>query len=172
MFGKGKAMVFGMSLEAYTVVHTILSLIGIAAGLIALAGMLGGKLLKTWTWIFLFTTILTSVTGFGFPVTGLMPSHIFGAISLVVLAIALYALYGRKLSGAWRWIYVVTALIALYLNSFVGVVQAFQKLPPLQPLAPARSEPPFQIAQLALLLVFIVLGFLAVRKFHPERMGA
>jgi hypothetical protein len=148
MFGKGKAMVFGMSLETYTVVHTILSLIGIAAGLIALAGMLGGKLLKTWTWIFLFTTILTSVTGFGFPVTGLMPSHIFGAISLIVLA------------------------IALYLNSFVGVVQAFQKLPPLQPLAPAQSEPPFQIAQLALLLVFIVLGFLAVWKFHPERMGA
>jgi MFS family permease len=89
-----------------------------------------------------------------------------------VLAIALYALYGRKLSGAWRWIYVITAVIALYLNSFVGVVQAFQKLPPLQPHAPAQSEPSFQIAQLALLLVFIVLGFLAVWKFHPERMGA
>ena len=165
-------MVFGMSLATYTVVHTILSLIGIAAGIVVLFGMLGGKLLKSWTWIFLLTTILTSVTGYGFPVTGLMPSHIVGAISLVVLAVALYALYGRRLSGAWRWIYVVTATIALYLNSFVGVVQAFQKLSFLQPLASTQSEPPFQIAQLALLLVFIILGFLAVRKFHPERMGA
>ncbi len=163
-------MVFGMSLATYTVIHTILSLIGIAAGFVVLFGMLGGKLPKTWTWIFLFTTILTSVTGFGFPVTGLMPSHIFGVISLVVLAIALYALYGKHLSGAWCWIYVVTAAVALYLNSFVGVVQAFQKIAFLQLLAPTQSEPPFQIAQLALLLVFIILGFLAVRRFHPERM--
>jgi hypothetical protein len=164
-------MVFGVSLSTYTVIHTILSLIGIAAGIVALFQMIGGKLSKGWTWLFLFTTILTSVTGFGFPVTGLMPSHIFGVISLVVLAIALYALYSKHLAGAWRWIYVVTAAIALYLNCFVGVVQAFQKLPPLQPLAPTQSEPPFQIAQLALLLVFIILGFLAVRKFHPERTG-
>jgi hypothetical protein len=164
-------MVFGVSLSTYTVIHTILSLIGIAAGIVALFQMIGVKLSKGWTWLFLFTTILTSVTGFGFPVTGLMPSHIFGVISLVVLAIALYALYSKHLAGAWRWIYVVTAAIALYLNCFVGVVQAFQKLPPLQPLAPTQSEPPFQIAQLALLLVFIILGFLAVRKFHPERTG-
>jgi uncharacterized membrane protein SirB2 len=160
-------MVFGMSLATYTVLHTILSLIGIAAGIVALFGMLGGKLLKGWTWIFLLTTILTSVTGYGFPVTGLMPSHIVGAISLVVLAIALYALYGRHLSGAWRWIYVVTAVIALYLNSFVGVFQAFLKLPALHALAPTQSEPPFQIAQLATLVIYIVLGFLAVRKFRP-----
>jgi hypothetical protein len=164
-------MVFGVSLSTYTVIHTILSLIGIAAGIVALFLMIGGRLSKGWTWLFLFTTILTSVTGFGFPVTGLMPSHIFGVISLIVLAIALYALYSKHLAGAWRWIYVVTAAIALYLNCFVGVVQAFQKLPPLQPLAPTQSEPPFQIAQLALLLVFIILGFLAVRKFHPERTG-
>jgi hypothetical protein len=164
-------MVFGVSLSTYTVIHTILSLIGIAAGIVALFLMIGGRLSKGWTWLFLFTTILTSVTGFGFPVTGLMPSHIFGVISLVVLAIALYALYSKHLAGAWRWIYVVTAAIALYLNCFVGVVQAFQKLPPLQPLAPTQSEPPFQIAQLVLLLVFIILGFLAVRKFHPERTG-
>jgi hypothetical protein len=164
-------MVFGVSLSTYTVIHTILSLIGIAAGIVALFQMIGGRLSKGWTWLFLFTTILTSVTGFGFPVTGLMPSHIFGVISLVVLAIALYALYSKHLAGAWRWIYVVTAAIALYLNCFVGVVQAFQKLPPLQPLAPTQSEPPFQIAQLVLLLVFIILGFLAVRKFHPERTG-
>jgi hypothetical protein len=164
-------MVFGVSLSTYTVIHTILSLIGIAAGIVALFLMIGGRLSKGWTWLFLFTTILTSVTGFGFPVTGLMPSHIFGVISLAVLALALYALYSKHLAGAWRWIYVVTAAIALYLNCFVGVVQAFQKLPPLQPLAPTQSEPPFQIAQLVLLLVFIILGFLAVRKFHPERTG-
>jgi hypothetical protein len=164
-------MVFGVSLSTYTVIHTILSLIGIVAGIVALFQMIGGKLSKGWTWLFLFTTILTSVTGFGFPVTGLMPSHIFGVISLAVLALALYALYSKHLAGAWRWIYVVTAAIALYLNCFVGVVQAFQKLPPLQPLAPTQSEPPFQIAQLVLLLVFIILGFLAVRKFHPERTG-
>jgi hypothetical protein len=164
-------MVFGVSLSTYTVIHTILSLIGIAAGIIALFLMIGGRLSKGWTWLFLFTTILTSVTGFGFPVTGLMPSHIFGVISLAVLALALYALYSKHLAGTWRWIYVVTSAIALYLNCFVGVVQAFQKLPPLQPLAPTQSEPPFQIAQLVLLLVFIILGFLAVRKFHPERTG-
>lgn len=162
-------MIFGMSLAIYTTLHTILSLIGIAAGLIALFGMLGGRLLKGWTWLFLFTTVLTSVTGYGFPVTGIMPSHIFGAISLLVLAVALYALYGKRLSGAWRWIYVVTAVMALYLNSFVGVVQAFLKIPLLQTLAPTQTEPPFQIAQLATLLIFLVLGFFALRKFHPER---
>lgn len=162
-------MIFGMSLATYTTLHTILSLIGIAAGLIALFGMLGGRLLKGWTWLFLFTTVLTSVTGYGFPVTGVMPSHIFGAISLLVLAVALYALYGKRLSGKWRWIYVVTAVMALYLNSFVGVVQAFLKIPQLQALAPMQSEPPFQIAQLATLLIFLVCGFLAIRKFHPER---
>lgn len=162
-------MIFGMSLATYTTLHTILSLVGIAAGLIALFGMLGGRLLKGWTWLFLFTTVLTSVTGYGFPVTGIMPSHIFGAISLVVLAAALYALYGKRLSGAWRWIYIVTAVIALYLNSFVGVVQAFQKIPSLHTFAPTQSEPPFQIAQLATLLIFLVCGFLAIRKFHPER---
>jgi len=158
-----------MSLATYTTLHTMISLIGIPAGIVALFGMLSGKLLKSWTWLFLFTTVLTSVTGFGFPVAGVMPSHIVGGISLAVLAAALYALYGKRLSGAWRWIYVVTAVMALYLNSFVGVVQAFQKIPSLQKLAPTQSEPPFQIAQLAAFLVFLVLGFLALRKFHPER---
>ena len=162
-------MIFGMSLATYTALHTILSLIGIAAGLVALFGMLGGRLLKGWTWLFLFTTVLTSVTGYGFPVAGIMPSHIVGGISLAVLAIAIYALYGRRLSGAWRWIYVVTAVMAFYLNSFVGVVQGFLKIPALHGIAPTQTEPPFQIAQLATFLIFLVLGFLALRKFHPER---
>jgi hypothetical protein len=165
-------MIFGMSLATYTALHTIISLIGIAAGIVAMFGMLGGRLLKGWTWLFLFTTVLTSVTGFGFPVAHVMPSHIVGGISLIVLAIALYALYGKRISGAWRWIYVVTAVMALYLNVFVGVVQAFQKIPPLQPLAPTQTEPPLQLAQLATFLIFLVLGFLALRKFHPERASA
>ncbi len=163
-------MVLGMSLSTYTTLHTIISLIGIATGIVALFGMLGGKLLKGWTEIFLFTTILTSVTGYGFPFTQVLPSHIVGAISLVVLAIALYALYGRHLSGAWRWIYVVTAAIALYLNCFVGVVQAFLKVPFVHALAPTQGEPPFLIAQLSVMAIFVVLGFVAIRKFHPERM--
>jgi hypothetical protein len=165
-------MVFGMSLATYTFLHTAISLIGIATGLVALVGMLRGRLPRTWTWIFLFTTILTSITGYGFPVSGILPSHIVGAISLVILAIALYALYGKRLSGAWRWIYVVTAAAALYLNCFVGVVQIFQKWPWLHAYAPTQSEPPFQIAQLVTLALFVVAGFFAVRKFHPERATA
>lgn len=161
-------MIFGMSLSTFTTVHTVLSLIGIATGLVVLFGLLGGRLPKGWSEIFLFTTILTSVTGYGFPVTGILPSHIVGAISLVILAILLFALYGRHLSGAWRWIFVVTALIALYLNCLVGVVQAFQKIPALAALAPTQSEPPFQVVQVALLLFFVVCGFLAVRRFRPQ----
>lgn len=164
-------MMLGMSLSAFTIFHTILSLIGIASGFVVLFGMLGGKRLDGWTALFLLTTVATSVTGFGFPFTKLLPSHITGIISLAVLAIALIARYGRHLAGSWRWVYAVTAAAALYLNCFVGVVQAFQKLPFLQPLAPTQSEPSFMIAQLALLAIFIVLGFLAVRKFYPERAG-
>lgn len=160
-------MVFGMSLSAFTTFHTVLSLIGIAAGLVALLGMLRGRLSKGWTWLFLFTTIMTSVTGYGFPASQVLPSHIVGAISLVVLALALYALFGKRLKGGWRAVYVVTAAIALYLNCFVGVVQAFLKLPPLHALAPTGAEPPFVVAQVVTLLIFIVAGFLALRRFHP-----
>jgi hypothetical protein len=160
-------MVFGMSLSAFTTLHTVLSLIGIAAGLVALLAMLRGRFSKGWTWLFLFTTIMTSVTGYGFPADRVLPSHIVGAISLAVLALALYALLGKRLKGGWRAVYVVTAAIALYLNCFVGVVQAFQKLPPLYALAPTGAETPFVVAQVATLLIFIVAGFLALRKFHP-----
>src|SRR5262245_17681122 len=160
-------MVLGMSLAAFTQLHVIISLIGIATGIVVLFGMLAGKRLPGWTAVFLATTVLTSATGFLFPFTQLLPSHIVGIISLVALAIALFALYGRRLAGAWRWIYVVTAVFSLYLNCFVGVVQAFVKQPFLKPLAPTQSEPPFIIAQGAVLLIFVVLGFLAVRKFHP-----
>jgi uncharacterized membrane protein SirB2 len=145
----------------------ILSLIGIFAGLVVLAGMFGSKKLDGWTALFLATTVLTSVTGFFFPADKLLPSHIVGILSLVVLAVTLVALYGYRLAGSWRWIYVSGAVLALYLNVFVGVVQAFAKVPVLKALAPTQSEPPFLVAQLVVLVIFVVLGIVAARKFHP-----
>jgi hypothetical protein len=156
-----------MSLEIFTLVHVVLSLIGIASGLVALFGMLAGKWLEGWTALFLVTTILTSVTGFFFPVAGFMPSHAVGIISLVFLAAALAARYAFRLAGRWRVIYVVSATAALYLNVFVAVVQAFQKVAALKSLAPTQSEPPFLIAQFAVLGIFIVLGVLATWAFRP-----
>jgi hypothetical protein len=157
----------GLSLSAFTTLHVVISLIGIGSGLIVLYGMLASQSRDGWTALFLATTILTSVTGFMFPFNGLLPSHVVGAISLVLLAMALLALYTFRLAGPWRWVYVATALAALYLNVFVGVVQAFQKLPFLQPLAPTQSEPPFAVAQIVVLALFLALGFLALRRFRP-----
>jgi hypothetical protein len=162
-------MILGMSADTFTLAHVILSLVGIGSGLIVLFGMLGAKRLDGWTALFLATTVLTSVTGFFFPVAGFLPSHAVGILSLVFLAAALVAFYGYRLAGAWRWIYVVGAVVALYFNVFVGVVQAFRKVSFLEPLAPTQSEPPFLIAQLVVMAIFIVLGVLAVRKFHPPK---
>jgi len=163
-------MILGLPASTYTLIHVVLSLVGIASGLVVLAGLIGAKRLPGWTVLFLATTILTSVTGFGFPSDKLLPSHIVGIISLVVLAIALLALYVFHLAGHWRWIYAASAVIALYLNAFVGVVQAFQKVSPLHALAPTQSEPPFAIAQLVVLAIFIALGILAAIKFRPATM--
>lgn len=160
-------MILGMSLPTFTTFHVILSLIGIAAGLIAVLGMLSATRLGTWNALFLAFTVATSVTGFMFPFKGFDPADGVGVISLVVLAVAIVALYVYHLAGAWRWIYVVSAVVALYLNVFVGVVQAFMKVPSLHPLAPTGSEPPFKIAQGLVLVIFIVLEILAVKKFHP-----
>jgi hypothetical protein len=150
-------MILGLSIAAFTKLHVAISLIGIVSGLVVLYGMLGAQRMPGWTALFLVTTVLTSVTGFMFPAVSITPAVIFGAISLVVLA--------------WRWIYVVTALFALYLNVFVLVVQAFQKIAFLHPLAPNGSEPPFLVAQTIVLLTFLWLGFGALRKFHPEAMA-
>ena len=160
-------MILGMSTSTFTLVHVILSLVGIFAGLVVVFGMLGSKKLEGWTAIFLATTVLTSVTGSFFPFDKILPSHIVGIISLVVLAFAILALYALHLAGPWRWIYVVSAMLALYLNVFVGVVQAFQKVPLLASLAPTQSEPPFLIAQAVVLVIFVGLGIAAVRSFHP-----
>jgi hypothetical protein len=162
-------MILGMPAETFTQVHVVLSLVGIASGLIVLFGMLGAKRLDGWTALFLATTVLTSVTGFFFPVASFMPSHVIGILSLVFLAAALVALYVYHLTGSWRWIYVVGAVVALYFNVFVAVVQAFRKVPVLEPLAPTQSEPPFLVAQLVVMAIFIVLGILAVRNFHPAK---
>ncbi len=161
-------MILGMSTSTFTAVHVILSLIGIVTGLIVLFGMLGGKRLDGLTAIFLATTVLTSVTGFLFHSASFGPPHVVGVISLVVLAVAILALYAYHLAGAWRWVYVVSAVLALYFNVFVGVVQAFQKLPALSALAPTQSEPPFLVAQLVVLAVFVLLGIVAVKSFHPD----
>ncbi len=164
-------MILGMSLSTFTFVHVVISLIGIATGIIVLFGMLGARRLPRLTAVFLATTVLTSATGFLFPFSHLLPSHVVGIISLVVLAAALFALYNNHLAGPWRWIYVVGAVVSLYLNVFVGVVQAFQKLAFLQPFAPTQSEPPFIVAQTLVLAIFVALGLLAAKRFHPDAMA-
>jgi hypothetical protein len=165
-------MILGMTTSTFTLIHVLLSLAGIGTGFIVVYGMLTGKRLDGWTAFFLATTALTSLTGFLFPVEHILPSHIVGFISLVVLAVAIVARYALHLASAWRWIYVVCAVLALYLNSFVAVVQSFLKVPALKALAPTQKEPPFLIAQLAVMVVFIVLGILSVKKFHVERVTA
>jgi hypothetical protein len=164
--------VFGLSLSAFTTLHVILSLIGIVAGIVVVFGLLADKRLPGWTALFLASTILTSLTGFLFPFSQLLPSHVVGLISLLVLAIAVLALYVFRLGGSWRPAYVIAAVIALYFNVFVGVVQAFQKLGFLQRLAPTQSEPPFLLAQLAVLVIFVVLTVLALRSFQPAARDA
>jgi len=160
-------MILGMSVETFTFVHVVISLVGIMTGFIVVALMLSSAPIAGWNAFFLISTILTSVTGFMFPINGVTPGLVVGAISLVLLGLALLGLYVFRLAGPWRWVYVFTALAALYFNVFVGVVQAFQKLAFLQPLAPTQSEPPFALAQGAVLVLFLVLGFVAVRRFHP-----
>jgi len=161
-------MIFGMSVYAYTLLHTVISLIGIATGLVVLYRLLTGQGLDIWNTIFLVSTVLTSVTGFGFPFTQLLPSHTVGIISLIVLAAALVALYVFHLGGIWRPVYLGCAIFALYLNCFVGVVQAFMKIPALKALAPTQTEGPFLAAQFILIVLFIVAGVLAAIRFQPR----
>lgn len=159
-------------LEIFTLVHVIISLIAILTGFIAVFGMIAGKRLDGLTAIFLTTTALTSITGFFFPFHKVTPGIILGIISLIVLAIAIPARYAKHLAGQWRKTYAITSTIALYLNVFVLVVQLFGKVPALHALAPTGSEPSFKIAQLVVLLLFIVLAVSAAIKFHPETVHA
>ena len=161
-------MTWGIPTDVMLQFHVVVSLVGIVAGLVVLYGLVVRKLFKGWTALFLVTTILTSVTGFPLPPFGLDPARIIGIILLVLLAAAVAALYAFRLAGAWRWIFVVTAVMSLYLNCFVAVVQGFQKLAFLHALAPTQSEPPFFVVQVAVLVAFVVLGVLAVVRFHPQ----
>lgn len=154
-------------LKTFTDVHVAISLVAILSGLVVLFGLLTVRRLDHWTSFFLLTTVATSVTGFFFPFHGFTPAIGVGIVSLVVLALAIFARYPRRLAGVWRWLYVISATLALYLNVFVLIVQSFQKVPALKALAPTQSEPPFLVAQLLALILFVVLGILAAIKFRP-----
>src|SRR3954451_22919505 len=165
-------MILGMSLATFTMVHVIISLIAIVAGLIVMSGMLGSKTAPGVTAIFLLFTILTSATGFLIPPLvsdKLLPSHMIGILSLVLLAIACIALYVMRLSGPWRWIYVLTALLSLYFNVFVLVIQSFLKVPALTALAPGNppSGPVFAVVQGIVLVFFVLMIIGAWRRFRP-----
>ena len=162
-------MQLGLSLSTFTTVHVIISLIAIVAGIIVMFGMLGSNRMPGLTALFLLLTILTSATGFLFPFEGFKPSYVIGALSLVLLLIACIALYGMKLSGAWRWIYVVTALVSLYFNVFVLVIQSFLKIPALTALAPGNppSGPVFAVVQGVVLVFFVLVIIGAIRRFRP-----
>jgi len=158
------------NLSPFTKLHVVISLIGIVSGLVVMFGLLSGRKFNGWTALFLISTVLTSVTGLFFPFNGVTPGIVLAIISLVLLAVAIVARYARHLSGAWRWIYVVTAMISLYLNVFVLVAQLFQKVTALKALAPTQSEPPFAITQLVVLAIFVLLTILAAKRFRGEQL--
>jgi len=155
-------------MKTFTLLHVLISLAGIFSGFIVLFGLLAGKRLEKLTAIFLATTAATSVTGFFFPFHGVTPAIATGIVSLVVLAVAIFARYARQLAGAWRKTYVISAVLALYLNVFVLVVQSFLKISALKEIAPNQNDPPFKLAQLVVLIAFVVLGVLAAIKFRDE----
>jgi hypothetical protein len=159
-------MVLGLSLPVFALLHVIISLIGIFAGLVVVGGFMSGKLLRGWTGLFLVTTILTNATGFLFPFVKILPSHILGGLSLLLLPVALFALYGKHLEGGWRKTFVIISTATLYFNCFVLVVQLFSKFPLLIATAPTQKEPPFAITHLIVLAIFVWLGRAAVKGFR------
>jgi hypothetical protein len=165
-------MILGMSTADFTLLHVIISLIGIVSGFIVLGGMYSAQRLHGWTALFLLTTALTSITGFFFPNAKVTPGQIFGAVTLVALVPTIVALYGFHLRSLWRWVYVGGAVFVQFLNVFVLVAQSFTKVSVLQPLAPTQSEPPFLITEGVVLVIFVLLGILALVKFHPEANAA
>ncbi len=165
-------MILGMTLSTFTLVHVVISLIGIGSGLLVMYGLLIGKRLDGATAIFLASTMATSVTGFGFPFDHLLPSHKVGILSLLVLAVAIIARYVLHLAAAWRGVYVVCAVVALYLNVFVLVVQLFEKVPALRAMAPTQKEPPFLVAQIVVLALFVALTIIAAKRFRIAPVSA
>jgi hypothetical protein len=159
-------------MNTYTLIHVLLSLVGILSGLVLLYGLLTAQRLPRWTHVFVWTTVATTLTGFGFPFNGFTPALGVGIVSTIILVCTVAALYVKKLAGAWRGIYVVTAVAALYLNVFVLIVQLFLKAPALHALAPQGKEPPFVIAQGITLLFFVAVGYLSLKRFHPHATSA
>ena len=153
-------------------IHVALSLVGIGSGFIVVYGLITAKRLNAWTALFLITTVATSVSGFFLPAKHLSPSHVVGAVSLLALAFAIYGRYSKQMAGLWRLVYVLGSILALYLNVFVGVIQAFLKVPSLRALAPHQSEPPFAVTQLIVLVLFVALGILAAKKFRVSTAPA
>lgn len=158
-----------LDLPMFTLIHVVISVLGIIAGLVVVGGLLAGARLDGWTALFLTTTTFTSVTGFGFPFTRVLPPHVVGGVSIAVLALCLAARYWKRLEGRWRATYVITAVVALYLNVFVLVVQLFTKTPPLAHLAPTQQEAPFVVTQVFVFSLFVWLGWSALRGFRMER---
>lgn len=153
-------------LRVLTQIHVTISLVGIISGLVVVVGLLMARRLDSWTAIFLTSTVATSLSGFLFPFHGFTPAIGVGIISLLLLAVAIFARYARRLAQGWRWIYTVTAMISLYLNVFVLIVQLYQKIPSLRALAPTQSEAPFVATQVVTLLVFLLLTIVAVLRFR------
>ena len=157
-----------MILQIYTIIHTLISLVAIFTGFVVVFGLLAGKRLDGWTKWFLVTAVATTITGFFFPFHGFTPAIGLGIISLPFLALTIFARYPKHLAGPWRWIYVIGAVICLYFNLFVAVVQAFEKIPALHALAPTQTEPPFKLTQLFVLAIFVVLAIAAAIRFRIE----
>jgi hypothetical protein len=160
-----------VDITTFTLIHLLISLVAITAGLVVVGGLMAGQRLDGWTGLFLATTVLTSVTGFGFPFTHLLASHKVGIVSLIVLPVVIFARYPKHLLGAWRGVYVVGTLLVLYLNFFVLVVQLFRRVPALIVAAPTQKEPPFVVTQLLVMALFVVLGVAAFRRFRPGSAG-
>ena len=157
-------------LAIFTLVHVVLSLIGIISGFVVAWGLVAAKRLDRWTVVFLVATAATRVTGFLFPFHRFMRSHRVGIVSLIVLALAIFARYVRHLAGRWSRIYALSAVLALYLNDFVLIAQLFEKVPALKALAPTQSEPPFKAAQFVVLALFVGLAIVAAIKFRSEQV--
>ncbi len=154
----------------FTKIHVVISLIGILTGLVVLIGLISGRRFNGWTAWFLVTTVATSATGFFFPFHGITPAFIVGIVSLPLLAVAIFARYFRRFVGPWRSIYVVSAMIALYLNVVALIAQLFQKVPPLKALAPTQTELPFLVVQISTLLVFVLLTIAAAIRFRSANL--
>jgi len=162
-------MILGLSIPTFTLLHTVLSLVGIVAGLVVVGGLVTGTRLDRWAAVFVVTTVLANASGFGFPFVKLIASHVVGIVSLVVLAGVIVADYVKHLAGVWRTTYAVGVVLATYLNVFVLVAQLFKRIPVLFLLAPTQSEPPFALTQVLVMALFVWLGVGAVKGFRAGR---